>query len=143
MCSPDAAELWTRVRQLLKPSPDVVHYILTHFRWLWDIVNYTFLRDVLMRLVLTGHHNTQTDVPQVSTRLIHQTHISVFLFLFFHVRAVRSNLIPSPPTFNSKYGYLSWESYYNLSYYTRILPPVPDDCPTPVGVKGEQHIRYY
>ncbi|XP_027138024.1 phosducin-like protein [Larimichthys crocea] len=96
-------EFWTRVRQFLKPSPDVVHYILTHFRWLWDIVNYTYLRDVLMRLVLTA----------------------------------RSTLIPSPPTYNSKYSYLSWESYYNLSYYTRILPPVPKDCPTPLGVKGK------
>lgn len=96
-------EFWTRVRQFLKPGPDVVHYILTHFRWLWDIINCTFLRDVLMRLVLT----------------------------------VRSNLIPTPPTFNSKYGYLSWESYYNLSYYTRLLPPVPEDCPTPIGVKGK------
>ncbi|XP_041666271.1 phosducin-like protein [Cheilinus undulatus] len=96
-------EFWTRVRQFLKPSPDAVHYILTHFRWLWDIINYTFLRDVLMRLVLT----------------------------------VRSNLIPSPPTYNSKYSYLSWESYYNLSYYTRLLPPVPEDCPTPLGVKGK------
>ncbi|XP_040014019.1 phosducin-like protein [Xiphias gladius] len=96
-------EFWTRVRQFFKPSPDVLHYILTHFQWLWDIINHTFLREALMRLVLT----------------------------------VRSNLIPSPPTFNSKYGYLSWESYYNLSYYTRILPPVPDDCPTPLGVKGK------
>ncbi|XP_031173733.2 phosducin-like protein [Sander lucioperca] len=96
-------EFWTRVRQLFKPSPDVVHYTLTHFHWLWDIINYTFLRDVLMRLVLT----------------------------------VRSTLIPNPPTFNSKYGYLSWESYHNLSYYTRLLPPVPEDCPTPLGVKGK------
>ncbi|KAM8743255.1 prostaglandin G/H synthase 1-like [Acanthopagrus schlegelii] len=96
-------EFWTRVRLFLKPSPDAVHYLLTHFPWLWDIINYTFLRDVLMRLVLT----------------------------------VRSNLIPSPPTFNSKYGYLNWESYSNLSYYTRLLPPVPEDCPTPLGVKGK------
>uniref|UniRef100_A0A672I8Y1 Prostaglandin G/H synthase 1 n=1 Tax=Salarias fasciatus TaxID=181472 RepID=A0A672I8Y1_SALFA len=95
-------EFWTRVRLFLKPRPDAVHYVLTHFRWLWDVVNATFLRDVLMRLVLTA----------------------------------RSNLIPSPPTYNSRYGYLSWESYYNLSYYTRLLPPVPEDCPTPVGVKG-------
>uniref|UniRef100_UPI003AAFBE56 phosducin-like protein n=1 Tax=Centroberyx gerrardi TaxID=166262 RepID=UPI003AAFBE56 len=96
-------EFWSKVRQFLKPSPDVIHYILTHFHWLWDIINYTFLRDVLMRTVLT----------------------------------VRANLVPSPPTFNSKYGYLSWESYYNVSYYTRILPPVPEDCPTPQGVKGK------
>ncbi|XP_056146312.1 prostaglandin G/H synthase 1-like isoform X2 [Lampris incognitus] len=96
-------EFWSRVRQFLKPSPDVIHYILTHFQWMWEIINRTFLRDVLMRLVLTA----------------------------------RASLIPSPPTFNSKYGYLSWESYYNVSYYTRILPPVPEDCPTPLGVKGK------
>ncbi|XP_068430344.1 phosducin-like protein [Clinocottus analis] len=96
-------DFWSSVHQYLKPSPDVQHFILTHFTWLWDLINHTFLRDVLMRMVLT----------------------------------VRSNLIPSPPTYNSKYDYLSWESYYNLSYYTRILPPVPKDCPTPLGVKGE------
>lgn len=50
---------------------------------------------------------------------------------------VRSDLIPSPPTYNTKYGYLAWESYYNISYYTRLLPPVPEDCPLPMGTKGE------
>ncbi|XP_061586115.1 prostaglandin G/H synthase 1-like [Cololabis saira] len=53
------------------------------------------------------------------------------------VLTVRSDLIPSPPTYNSKYGYLSWESYNNLSYYTRLLPPVPEDCPLPMGTKGK------
>ncbi|XP_046871930.1 prostaglandin G/H synthase 1 [Hypomesus transpacificus] len=96
-------ELWTRVRLLLKPSPDTVHYLLTHFQWLWSFINNSFLRDRLMRVVLT----------------------------------VRSNLVPSPPTFNSKYGYLSWESYSNVSYYTRLLPPVPKDCPKPMGTKGK------
>lgn len=51
------AEFWTRVRHFLKPSPDVAHYILTHFHWLWDVINHTFLRDVLMRLVLTGQRS--------------------------------------------------------------------------------------
>ncbi|XP_020499609.2 prostaglandin G/H synthase 1 [Labrus bergylta] len=96
-------EFWTRVHLLLKPSPAAVHYILTHFQFFWDIINNTFLRDTLMRLVLT----------------------------------VRSHLIPSPPTYNTKYGYLSWESYYNISYYTRLLPPVPEDCPLPMGTKGK------
>nr|XP_023663696.1 prostaglandin G/H synthase 1-like [Paramormyrops kingsleyae] len=96
-------EFWSRVQQLLKPTPDVMHYILTHFKWLWDIINQTFLRNMLMRLVLQ----------------------------------VRASLIPSPPTYNSKYGYLNWESYSNATYYTRILPPVPEDCPTPMGVKGK------
>ncbi|NWU61951.1 PGH1 synthase, partial [Pterocles burchelli] len=99
-------ELWTRLRQLLKPSPAFYHFILTHFRLFWDIVNSTFIRDTLMRLVLT----------------------------------VRANLIPSPPTFNSDYGYISWEAYANVSYYTRVLPPVPHDCPTPMGTKGKQQL---
>ncbi|CAG5925175.1 unnamed protein product [Menidia menidia] len=96
-------ELWTRIRLMLKPRPAVVHFILTHFHWFWDLVNNSFLQDTVMRLVLT----------------------------------VRSDLIPSPPTYNSKYGYLSWESYQNLSYYTRILPPVPAGCPLPMGAKGK------
>ncbi|XP_076145075.1 prostaglandin G/H synthase 1 isoform X1 [Alosa pseudoharengus] len=99
-------EFWTRVRQHLKPSPDAIHYILTHFHWLWNIINSTRLRDWLMRIVLTA----------------------------------RSDLIPSPPTYNSKYGYLNWESYYNTTYYTRILPPVPEDCPTPMGTKGKTEL---
>ncbi|XP_066466686.1 prostaglandin G/H synthase 1 [Tiliqua scincoides] len=95
-------EFWMRIRAALKPSPAFYHFILTHFRWFWDIINSTFLRDTLMRLVLT----------------------------------IRANLIPSPPTYNSAHGYISWESYVNLSYFTRILPPVPEDCPTPSGTKG-------
>ncbi|NWR64611.1 PGH1 synthase, partial [Bucorvus abyssinicus] len=99
-------EFWTRLRELLKPSPAFYHFILTHFRWFWDIVNSTFIRDTLMRLVLT----------------------------------VRAKLIPSPPTFNSDYGYISWEAYANVSYYTRVLPPVPDNCPMPMGTKGKQQL---
>uniref|UniRef100_A0A673CI45 Prostaglandin G/H synthase 1 n=1 Tax=Sphaeramia orbicularis TaxID=375764 RepID=A0A673CI45_9TELE len=53
------------------------------------------------------------------------------------VLTVRSELIPSPPTYNTKYGYLNWESYHNISYYTRILPPIPEDCPLPMGTKGK------
>uniref|UniRef100_K7FAZ3 Prostaglandin G/H synthase 1 n=1 Tax=Pelodiscus sinensis TaxID=13735 RepID=K7FAZ3_PELSI len=97
-------EFWTRLRVLLKPSPAVYHFILTHCKWLWDIINTTFVRDTLMKLVLT----------------------------------VRANLIPSPPTYNSAYGYISWESYANVSYFTRVLPPVPEDCPTPMGTSGKK-----
>uniref|UniRef100_A0A671RC12 Prostaglandin G/H synthase 1 n=1 Tax=Sinocyclocheilus anshuiensis TaxID=1608454 RepID=A0A671RC12_9TELE len=99
-------EFWSRVYQLLKPSPNVVHYVLTNFDWLWDIINRTFLRDWLMHKVLT----------------------------------VRANLIPSPPTYNSKYDYLNWEAYSNITYYTRILPPVPRDCPKPLGAKGKMKL---
>uniref|UniRef100_A0A8C6P184 Prostaglandin G/H synthase 1 n=1 Tax=Nothobranchius furzeri TaxID=105023 RepID=A0A8C6P184_NOTFU len=96
-------EFRTQIRLKLKPSPSVVHYLLTHFKWFWDIINNSFLCDTIMRLVLV----------------------------------VRNDLIPSPPTYNSRYGYISWESYNNISYYTRLLPPVPEDCPLPMGTKGK------
>ncbi|XP_072840660.2 prostaglandin G/H synthase 1 [Pogona vitticeps] len=95
-------EFWSRLRETLRPRPAFYHFILTHFKWLWDIINTTFIRDTLMRIVLT----------------------------------LRANLIPSPPTYNSDYGYISWESYANVTYFTRVLPPVPSDCPTPMGTKG-------
>lgn len=96
-------ELLTRIKVFVRPSPAFYHYILTRFKWFWDILNNTFIRDTIVRLVLTA----------------------------------RSNLIPSPPTYNSAYGYISWEAYANVSYFTRVLPPVPDDCPTPMGTKGK------
>ncbi|TSN30255.1 Prostaglandin G/H synthase 2 [Bagarius yarrelli] len=102
-----AAELLTWLKVSLKPTPNTVHYILTHFRAFWNIINnIPFLRDSVMGYVLTS----------------------------------RSHLIESPPTFNSDYGYKSWEAYSNLSYFTRTLPPVPKDCPTPMGVAGKKNL---
>ncbi|KAI3368576.1 hypothetical protein L3Q82_025586, partial [Scortum barcoo] len=102
-----ASEFFTWVRLTLKPSPNTVHYLLTHFKGFWNIINnVSFLRDAIMRYVLTS----------------------------------RSHLIDSPPTFNADYGYKSWEAYSNLSYYTRTLPPVPQDCPTPMGVVGKKEL---
>lgn len=49
-----AAELWTWLRNSLRPSPSFLHFLLTHGRWFWEFVNATFIRDMLMRLVLTG-----------------------------------------------------------------------------------------
>ncbi|XP_069645664.1 prostaglandin G/H synthase 2 isoform X2 [Haliaeetus albicilla] len=100
-------EFFTWLRLTLKPSPNTVHYILTHFEAAWSIINnIPFLRDAIMRYVLMS----------------------------------RSHLIDSPPTYNSDYSYKSWEAYSNLSYYTRSLPPVGLDCPTPMGVKGKKEL---
>ncbi|KAG9477966.1 hypothetical protein GDO78_013125, partial [Eleutherodactylus coqui] len=96
-------ELWTRIREFVRPSPSFTYYMLTHYKWVWDIINNSFIRDTIVRLVLT----------------------------------VRATLIPSPPTYNSAYSYLSWEAYSNVSYFTRVLPSVPDNCPTPMGTKGK------
>ncbi|XP_036129369.1 prostaglandin G/H synthase 2 [Molossus molossus] len=100
-------EFLTRIKLLLKPTPNTVHYILTHFKGVWNIVNsIPFLRNAIMKYVLIS----------------------------------RSHLIDSPPTYNAHYGYKSWEAFSNLSYYTRALPPVADDCPTPMGVKGKKEL---
>lgn len=119
---------------MLKPNPDVAHYILTHFQWLWDVINNTFLRDILMRLVITGVEPVASQTPEEDASSASSNRLCS---ICFPPRTVRSNLVPYPPTYNSKYGYLNWESMSNLSYYTRLLPPVPDDCPTPMGVKGQ------
>lgn len=42
---------------MLKPSPALVHSILTHFHWFWDLVNNSLLQDIFMRFVLTGGWN--------------------------------------------------------------------------------------
>ncbi|XP_023660355.1 prostaglandin G/H synthase 2-like isoform X1 [Paramormyrops kingsleyae] len=98
-------EFFTWIRTTIKPTPNTVHYILSHFKGFWNILNnIPYLRDTVMRYVLTS----------------------------------RSHFIDSPPTFNSDYGYKSWEVYSNLSYYARTLPPVPLDCPTPMGVAGKK-----
>lgn len=48
------AEFLTRIKLLLKPTPNTVHYILTHFKGVWNIVNnIPFLRNLIMRYVLT------------------------------------------------------------------------------------------
>uniref|UniRef100_A0A8D0C7F8 Prostaglandin G/H synthase 2 n=1 Tax=Salvator merianae TaxID=96440 RepID=A0A8D0C7F8_SALMN len=100
-------EFFTWLRMKLKPSPSTVHYILTHFKEVWNIINkIPFLHNSIMRYVLMS----------------------------------RSHLIESPPTYNGHYGYKSWEAYSNLSYYTRALPPVQHDCPTPMGVKGKKEL---
>lgn len=49
-----AAELLTRIKVFVRPSPAFYHYILTRFKWFWDILNNTFIRDTIVRLVLTG-----------------------------------------------------------------------------------------
>ncbi|KAG7249481.1 hypothetical protein CRUP_004786, partial [Coryphaenoides rupestris] len=48
-------EFFTWIKISLKPSPNTVHYILTHFKGFWNIVNnMSVLRDAIMRYVLTS-----------------------------------------------------------------------------------------
>lgn len=49
----------------------------------------------------------------------------------------RGDMVDSPPTYESDHSYITLNAYFNESYYARTLPPVPEHCPTPMGVKGE------
>lgn len=55
-----------------------------------------------------------------------------------YVYLSRGAAIQSPPRFNSGHDYITTESHFNTSYYARSLPPVPQHCPTPMGVAGRR-----
>ena len=49
-------------------------------------------------------------------------------------------MVDSPPRYNTGYDYITTESHFNTSYYARSLPPVPQNCPTPMGVAGKKEL---
>ncbi|XP_012943751.1 prostaglandin G/H synthase 1 [Aplysia californica] len=61
-----------------------------------------------------------------------------FLQEFFMKRVylLRSNIIDSPPLYETLHDYPTVSAHTNNSLYARTLPPVPKDCPTPMGSKG-------
>ena len=45
----------TWLHNLFKPSPGTMHYLLTHFSWIWAIVNNVgFINDYIMTKVYTS-----------------------------------------------------------------------------------------
>ena len=55
--------------------------------------------------------------------------------------SVRGAMVDSPATYTSEHDYITYEAYGNRSYFARALPPVPKDCPTPLGVVGKAYIE--
>ena len=50
----------------------------------------------------------------------------------------RAAAIPMPPQYvTSGHEYVTLQAYFNHSYYAMLLPPIPKDCPTPMGISGE------
>ncbi|KAI1882926.1 hypothetical protein AGOR_G00239920 [Albula goreensis] len=59
-----APEFFTWLKITLKPSPNTVHYLLTHFEGLWNIINnISFLRNAIMRYVLTSRSHLVDSPP--------------------------------------------------------------------------------
>ncbi|KAF3848583.1 hypothetical protein F7725_015080 [Dissostichus mawsoni] len=70
-------------------TPDVLHYILTHFQWLWDVINSTFLRDSRRTAPLPGGKAVLPDPELLVERLLRRRTFrpdpqgSNLLFAFF------------------------------------------------------------
>ncbi|XP_004424973.1 PREDICTED: prostaglandin G/H synthase 2 [Ceratotherium simum simum] len=57
-------EFLTRIKLFLKPTPNTVHYILTHFKGIWNIVNnFPFLRNAVMKYVLVSRSHLIESPP--------------------------------------------------------------------------------
>ncbi|XP_052223154.1 prostaglandin G/H synthase 2-like isoform X2 [Dreissena polymorpha] len=60
--------------------------------------------------------------------------------LMKRIYLIRGAMVDSPPLFNSEHDYTTYDVYSNTSYFARALPPVPRDCPTPLGVVGPKEL---
>lgn len=61
-------------------------------------------------------------------------------FVMRKVYTMRSDMIDSPPTYESEHPYITVDAHFNQSFYTRTLPPVPKECPTPMGTAGRKQL---
>uniref|UniRef100_UPI00358FAD54 prostaglandin G/H synthase 1-like n=1 Tax=Myxine glutinosa TaxID=7769 RepID=UPI00358FAD54 len=61
-------------------------------------------------------------------------------FLMHAVLMKRAGLVEDPPAYNSDFTYKAWPVVANKSYYGLALPPVPLNCPTPMGTKGPKRL---
>lgn len=51
--------------------------------------------------------------------------------------SVRVALVAEPTAYIGTDDYTSMDTYLNKTVYARSLPPIPENCPLPMGVVGE------
>ncbi len=108
-----------------------MHKLYTGVPWLWKIVNNVpFLQKAAMRYVYLSNFKIL-----IFLKVLHRN-----VNKYFGIG--RGASVDSPPLYNSGYDYVTTESHYNRSYYARSLPPVPQNCPTPMGVAGESIVSF-
>lgn len=56
------------------------------------------------------------------------------------VLQIRATVPPWPEAHNTAADYATFHGYHNKSYYSQTLPPVPKNCPTPMGVAGPKQL---
>nr|ALG96655.1 cyclooxygenase [Meiomenia swedmarki] len=61
-------------------------------------------------------------------------------FLLKQIYLDRASLVDRPIVYTSAHEYTTLEAAFNTSYYSRVLPPVHKNCPTPMGVVGKKDL---
>ncbi|GFN79616.1 prostaglandin g/h synthase 2, partial [Plakobranchus ocellatus] len=56
------------------------------------------------------------------------------------VYQTRAEILDTPPLYETVHGYPTIAATTNHTQYARCLPPVPLDCPTPMGIKGKKEL---
>ena len=63
--------------------------------------------------------------------------------LIIGIFVAKLELLDNPPLYASTgYGYTTLGTYTDSGAYSRILPPVPTNCPTALGVNGIVNVSY-
>ena len=57
-----------------------------------------------------------------------------------YVYESRAAFIDSLARFDSDHEYVTLDAAFNKTVFARVLPPVPRQCPTPLGVKGRKNL---
>ncbi|XP_059141342.1 prostaglandin G/H synthase 2-like [Physella acuta] len=61
-------------------------------------------------------------------------------YVLKRIYLLRSNVVDSPALYETEHAYPTIGAFLNKTYYARTLPPVPLECPTPMGVKGPKEL---
>lgn len=60
--------------------------------------------------------------------------------LMKRIYLLRSNVVDSPPLYETVHDYPTIGATTNFTLYARTLPPIPLGCPTPMGTKGPKEL---
>lgn len=132
------ASVTRRIKNWFHPSLKVMHKIYTGVPWLWKIVNkIPFLQNAIMRYVYSSE---SINIYVIGSTFSFFFFYPITVFLFSNNWIGRGSMVDTPPPYNTGYDYITTESHFNQSYYARSLPPVPKNCPTPMGVAGKFHL---
>ncbi|XP_076059748.1 prostaglandin G/H synthase 2-like [Oratosquilla oratoria] len=57
-----------------------------------------------------------------------------------YVYISRGDIVDQPIRYESMHEFITLDAHFNNSLYARTLPPLPEDCPTPMGIAGPKEL---